>query len=60
MLKPPSMPIEQLREMLEANRLRQNMLLCPPMVAPKAWLYRLSASANIEFCIVTFTVGSLV
>lgn len=35
-LKSSFMPMEQLRLILDANKLRQNILLCPPIVAPKA------------------------
>src|SRR5262245_10293071 len=57
-LKSPSMPIDGLRPVLHAQRLWWKLLLFPPRVLPKEWLYVSSASLEMHHWIVMLTVGS--
>src|SRR6185437_2109916 len=55
-LKTPFQPIEGLRPVLSAQRLRTSMQFSPPIVVPKAWFQVSSDSDEIQFWIVILTV----
>ena len=58
-LNTPPQPIDGLRPVLSAHRLRMNVEFSPPMVEPKEWFQVSSALAEMVFWIVTLTVGLL-
>ncbi|CUP65796.1 Uncharacterised protein [Segatella copri] len=58
-LNTPPHPIEGLRPVLSAQRLRMKVEFSPPIVLPKAWFQVSSALAEMVFWMVTFTVGTL-